>query len=133
VCPSQIPLVQYYRYAKGEIRIEEQARRDADHARHRFEFREQRLIENKRKLEETRRKKREALAAKNNKKASDKDGKPALDPIQAALERVKAKQAAKANEQTAAKKNIDNLTPEQQRQIDEADQRRKATKANNND
>ncbi len=126
VCPSQIPLVQYYRYAKGEIRVADQAQRNADHARNRFEFREHRLAENKRKLEETRRKKREALAAKKN-KSSDKtaDGKPVLDPIQAALERVKAKQAAKQKESTAAKKNIENLTPDQQRQIDEADQRRK--------
>jgi len=139
VCPSQIPLVQYYRYAKGEIRIAEQAQQSSDHARHRFEFREHRLAENKRKLEETRRKKREALAAKNNNKTNDKDSKPALDPIQAALERVKAKQAAKAKEQTVPKKNTENLTPDQQRQIDEADQRRKptksldATQADNND
>ncbi len=125
VCPSQIPLVQYYRYAKGEIRVAEQAQRNSDHARIRFEFREHRLAENKRKLEETRRKKREALAAKNNKKKDGDDGQKAVDPIQAALERVKVKQAAKANEQASTKKNIDNLTPEQQRQIDEADQRRK--------
>lgn len=118
VCPSQIPLVQYYRYAKGEIRIAEQEQKSADHARQRFEFRELRLAENKRKLEEARRLKREALAAKNKNKSDEtKDSKQA-DPIQAALERVKAKQ-------NAAKKNTTNLTSDQQRQIDEADKRRK--------
>ncbi len=120
VCPSQIPLVQYYRYAKGEIRIAEQAQRSADHARMRFEFRERRLAENKRKLEETRRKKREALAAKKKKTSSSS---PTEDPIQAALARVKAKQTAK--DANTVKKNTEHLTPGQQRQIDEANQRRK--------
>jgi len=122
VCPSHIPLVQYYRYAKGEIRIADQAQRNSDHARHRFEFREHRLTENKRRLEEVRRKKREALAAKKNKNAKSADGATELDPIQAALERVKAKQKARDSILT---KNTDNLTPDQQRQIDDADNRRK--------
>lgn len=130
VCPSQIPLVQYYRYAKGEIRIADQSQRNADHARNRFEFREHRLAENKRKLAETRRIKREALAAKKSKPADKTSAeKPALDPIQAALERVKAKQALKNGVDLAPKKNTENLTPDQQRQIDEADQRRKADRA----
>lgn len=129
VCPSQIPLVQYYRFAKGEIRIADQAQRSADHARHRFEFREQRLAENKRKLEETRRKKREALAVKKNNDAAKKLSDNAeVDPIQAALERVKAKQAARDNGTSVSKKNTENLSPDQQRQINEADKRRKDVK-----
>lgn len=126
VCPSQIPLVQYYRFAKDEIRVTDQAQRSADHARIRFEFREHRLAENKRKLDEARQKKRDALAAKKKKDAAEKsDEKPHVDPIQAALERVKAKQAAKDNIDISQKKNTDNLTPDQQRQINEADNRRK--------
>ena len=43
VCPSHIPLVQYYRAAKGEIRLREREARRAEHARHRFEFRQARM------------------------------------------------------------------------------------------
>ena len=43
VCPSHIPLVQYYRAAKGEIRVREREARKAEHARHRFEFRQARM------------------------------------------------------------------------------------------
>lgn len=124
VCPSHIPLVQYYRFAKGQMRIKEQAQKSSDHARHRFEFREHRLAENKRKLDEARRKKREALAAKKQQQDDKTKIEKTEDPIQAALERVKAKQAEKNNE----KKNTTNLTPDQQRQIDEADKRRKDLK-----
>lgn len=120
VCPSHIPLVQYYRFAKDQIKIEDQAKRNSDHARNRFEFREHRLAENKRKLEETRRIKREAIAAKNNKGNADHKPNVEIDPIQAALARVKAKQESNNIE----KKNTQNLTPEQQSQIDEANKRR---------
>lgn len=43
VCPSNIPLVHYYRFAKSEIRNEELEQRRADHARARFEARQERL------------------------------------------------------------------------------------------
>ena len=43
VCPSNIPLVQYYRFAKSELRNEELEQRRADHARARFEARQERL------------------------------------------------------------------------------------------
>nr|WP_299379510.1 electron transport complex subunit RsxC [uncultured Halomonas sp.] len=43
VCPSHIPLVQYYRASKSEIRAREQEARKAEHARHRFEFRQARI------------------------------------------------------------------------------------------
>ncbi|MBL7003312.1 MAG: electron transport complex subunit RsxC [Gammaproteobacteria bacterium] len=119
VCPSQIPLVQYYRYAKGQIRIDNFEKKKSEHARHRFEFREHRLEEAKLALEEVRRKKREALAAKKKDvKTPAEDAKP--DPIQAALDRVKAKQETN----NIIKKNTENLTPAQQRQIDDADKRR---------
>ena len=44
VCPSNIPLVDYYRAAKTEIRHQEAQKQDADHARQRFQARQQRLI-----------------------------------------------------------------------------------------
>ncbi|OGT84175.1 MAG: hypothetical protein A3H91_14980 [Gammaproteobacteria bacterium RIFCSPLOWO2_02_FULL_61_13] len=43
VCPSHIPLVQYYRHAKSHISAEERRRDGADHARSRFEARNDRL------------------------------------------------------------------------------------------
>ena len=63
VCPSNIPLVQYYRFAKSEIRKEDAEQRKADHARIRFEARQERLEREKIEKEE-RRKQRAEQAAK---------------------------------------------------------------------
>jgi electron transport complex protein RnfC len=121
VCPSQIPLVQYYRASKSEIRATQQATFKADRARIRFEFREKRLLLKKQQEEEKRRLKREALLKKS---AAKKLDNKVDDPIQAALERIKAKKEAQVTEV----KNTTNLTPEQQKQIDEADARRRAAR-----
>ncbi|WVM88746.1 4Fe-4S dicluster domain-containing protein [Halopseudomonas pachastrellae] len=43
VCPSSIPLVQYYRAAKSEIRALDLQQHKADHSRQRFEHRQERL------------------------------------------------------------------------------------------
>jgi electron transport complex protein RnfC len=89
VCPSQIPLVQYYRAAKSEIRAAQKSQVKSDHARLRFEFREQRLLLKKQQDEERKRLKREAL----QKKRPEIKGAQ-VDPVQAALERVKARKKA---------------------------------------
>ncbi len=88
VCPSRIPLVQYYRAAKSEIRAAERAHYRSERARVRFEFREKRLAVRKQQEEERRRQKRAAL---ERKRAGDAATEPAQDPVQAALERVKAR------------------------------------------
>jgi electron transport complex protein RnfC len=88
VCPSRIPLVQYYRAAKSEIRAAQTAQFKSDRARLRFEFREKRLLLKKQQEEERRRLKREAL---QKKKAGADNAKPQADPVQAALDRVKAR------------------------------------------
>ena len=88
VCPSQIPLVQYYRAAKSEIRAAQKAQFKSDRARVRFEFRENRLLLKKQKDDERRRLKREALQKKHVKSG---DEAALADPVQAALERVKAR------------------------------------------
>jgi len=88
VCPSRIPLVQYYRAAKSEIRAAQKAQFKSDHARLRFEFREKRLQLKKQQDEERRRLKREALQKKNTRPGNEK---PMADPVQAALDRVKAR------------------------------------------
>lgn len=127
VCPSQIPLVQYYRASKSEIRATQQATFKSDRARIRFEFREKRLLLKKQQEEEKRRLKREALQKKTAAKkdaAKITNSAPAIDPVQAALDRVKAKKG----EQVVEPKNTTSLTPEQQKQIDEADARRRAAR-----
>jgi electron transport complex protein RnfC len=91
VCPSQIPLVQYYRSAKSEIRAGQKAQLKSDRARIRFEFREKRLLLKKQQDEERRRVKREALAKK---RAGSETTETTADPVQAALERVKARKKA---------------------------------------
>jgi electron transport complex protein RnfC len=123
VCPSEIPLVQYYRAAKSEIRAAQQAHFKSDRARIRFEFREKRLLLKKQQDEERRRLKREALKKKQPPK---QNGGARIDPVQAALERVKAKKLAKEGNYTP--KNTINLTPEQQQQIEQTDARRRAAR-----
>ncbi|MDJ0833852.1 MAG: electron transport complex subunit RsxC [Gammaproteobacteria bacterium] len=129
VCPSHIPLVQYYRYAKSEIWEQQRKTYKSDRSRKRHEFREARLERQKQRDEERRRLKREALAKKKaaQQQTGDKPDKPkeqTVDAVQAALLRVKARK----QQQDAERKNISNLTPEQQRQIDEADARRQKMK-----
>ena len=121
VCPSEIPLVQYYRAAKSEIHATQQAQFRSDRARVRFEFREKRLLLKKQHEEERRRLKREAL----KKKIPQKQNGDIVDPVQAALARVKAK---KQEQQEVAPKNTTNLTPGQQKMIEAADARRRAAR-----
>jgi len=124
VCPSQIPLVQYYRFAKTEIWAQERDKKKSDQARLRHEFRIDRLEKEKQEREERMRKKKAAL--KNNKNEKNKDGKK--DAIEAALARVREKQKQNTNE----RKNIDNLSTEQQKKIDEIESRRNRSLNNDN-
>lgn len=79
VCPSNIPLVQYYRFAKSEIRAEEAEQRKSEHARLRFEARQER-IEREKEEKALRRKQRAEEAAKAQAAKKDKtDTKPAAE------------------------------------------------------
>ena len=94
VCPSAIPLVQYYRASKAEI---QQIRRDAEkseHSRERFEARQERL-EREAAEKEAKRAARKKAAEEKARLAAEK-GSADEDPIQAAIERAKAKKAAQA-------------------------------------
>ena len=122
VCPSQIPLVQYYRAAKSEIRTAHHAQFKSDRARIRFEFHEKRLLLKKQQEEERRRLKREALIKKNPKKQNG----DTVDPVQAALARVKAKK--QRQQQDLTPKNTTDLTPAQQELIAQTDERRRAAR-----
>jgi electron transport complex protein RnfC len=93
VCPSTIPLVQYYRASKAEI---QQMRRDqakSEHSRTRFEARQERL-EKAAEEKEAQRKARKAAAEQRAREAAQGTGGDAADPIQAAIERARAKKAA---------------------------------------
>lgn len=87
VCPSHIPLVRYFRYAKTEIWTNEKERNKANIARQRHEARLARLERDKAE--------RAARMQKHKTELHSSDT-PDIDPkkaaVQAALERVKAKQ-----------------------------------------
>ncbi|GGO83171.1 electron transport complex subunit C [Marinobacterium nitratireducens] len=106
VCSSYIPLVQYYRNAKAEIRTEEAEQRKAEHARQRFEARQARL-EAEKAEKEARRKARAEEAARNQAKKKDQSEAVAAAPsggvgdlkalkTAAAVARTKLKKAQKA-------------------------------------
>ncbi|HEY9194289.1 MAG TPA: electron transport complex subunit RsxC, partial [Methyloversatilis sp.] len=126
VCPSHIPLVDYYRYAKSEIWAREREKDAADSARERFEFRNWRA-------EREKEEKAARLAARSAAKpaataapAATDGAAPAADtapdPKKALIEAAMAR--AKAQKETVAARNTDNLNAVQQAQIADADARR---------
>jgi electron transport complex protein RnfC len=115
VCPSHIPLVQYYRHAKEEIWVQEKQKQASDIARRRHEARLERLERIKRERAERHARKKQALAAS----ADDRED-PKKAAIQAALERVQRRK----EQADIAPRNVNGLTPDQQRKIREVDQRR---------
>ena len=91
VCPSNIPLVQYYRASKAEIL---QLRRDnekSEQARIRFEARQERLAAAEEEKEAKRAARKKAAEERAQQAAADGGEE---DPIQAAIDRAKAKKAA---------------------------------------
>ena len=104
VCPSQIPLVQHYRYAKGMLRQQAGETRQAEHAKIRFEAREQRLQDAINAKEEKRKARAEAAAAAQAAKraaAATGDQAAAADPVAAAQARIASKKAAAQNNAAA--------------------------------
>jgi len=125
VCPSSIPLVNYYRYAKSEIWAHEQESKSAELARERHEYRQYRIEREKQeKAEKLAQKEKAAAAAKAAADAAAKLEANA-DPDEAMQQRIDAA-LARAKEQAAAAhpKNTEELTPQQQAEIAEADARR---------
>ena len=80
VCPSHIPLVQHFRYAKSALKVQKHEKHLSDIARERFESRETRLARDKAERAERSRKKKAALKSK-----------PAKEEIDAAITRSKQK------------------------------------------
>ncbi len=118
VCPSNIPLVHYYRFAKTEIWSQEREKEKADQARKRHEFRLSRIEREQAEKEARLALKRAAVQEKSETPDKGEAEKQAL--IQAALARAQAKKES----QQEPPKNTAELTPAQQRIIDEADARR---------
>ena len=93
VCPSNIPLVQYYRASKAEIQQQRRDQAKSDHSRERFEARQARL--DREEAEKAAKRAARKKAAEQRAAAAAADGGDE-DPIQAAIERAKAKKAAQA-------------------------------------
>lgn len=115
VCPSHIPLVQYYRHAKTTIWAQEKQKKASDIARNRHEARLARLERIKQERADRLAKKKRAVSTQG----ADGDD-PRKAAIQAALDRVKRKK----QQADFTPANTDNLTEEQQQQIEAADRRR---------
>jgi len=120
VCPSHIPLVQYFRFAKTEIWSQEREKRKADHARRRHEFHLERLEREKREREERMRKKKEALKRTSGEGAAADPKKAA---IEAALARVRAKQAERGRQGAG----VDRTAGDRRRESTEGDAALRAT------
>jgi electron transport complex protein RnfC len=98
VCPSHIPLVDYYRFAKTEIREQKIAQEKANLSRERHEFLLFRKEREKRERDEKRAAHKAALQKKKAEKQNDGDAAPSsskADAIKAAMERSQAKKQAR--------------------------------------
>jgi electron transport complex protein RnfC len=106
-CPSNIPLVQYYRASKAEILELRREHARAEQSRARFEARQQRIERE----EAARVAKRAArkLAAEQRAQAAASGGAGDEDPIQAAIDRAKAKKAAQQADTTGDTNERDKL------------------------
>ncbi|MDY7220164.1 electron transport complex subunit RsxC [Denitrificimonas sp. JX-1] len=106
VCPSSIPLVQYYRAAKADMREQEQKQVKAEHAKERFEFRQERLRLEEERKEAARKERAERLArskAKQAKKAEQNKSDGNSDSA-AAQEEIKRLKIASSMAQVALRK-----------------------------
>jgi electron transport complex protein RnfC len=117
VCPSNIPLVQYYRASKAEVVQLRKEKAKSDHSRTRFEARQERL--DREALEkDAKRAARKKAAEERARQAASDTGDAAADPIQAAIERAKAKKAGQAEPSQAPAA----ATPEAVAAVDPAQQ-----------
>ena len=130
VCPAHIPLVQYFRYAKTESWAKEQEKRKAEHARKRHEARVERLERLEAERQAKLRQKKAALAKKPKPAKKTEAGSADTDPKKAAIEAAMkraAEKKAKLAEEGVKPQNTQNLTADQQKKVDQAEARRKAS------
>lgn len=103
VCPSHIPLVDYYRFAKSEIWARESQKNEADAARDRFEWRNERIEREKQEkaLKLTTRTETQTTDSLAPSVSSSEDAETKKSLIAAALERAKQQSAQiKPNDKT---------------------------------
>jgi electron transport complex protein RnfC len=131
VCPSHIPLVQYFRFAKSEIWARERDKKASDLAKARFEFRN--LRDEREKAEKAERLAKAAAAKAVEKKAAPVDSGAALAtspdaPVNADVAKkatiAAAIERARVQRETAEPKNTDGLTIAQRKEIAEIEARR---------
>ena len=135
VCPSRIPLVQYFRFAKSEIWAREREKNQADAAKARFEFRNER--EEREKAEKAERLAKAAAAkaaaaqaakASDSEATTDKAETPAPVDAEAAKKAAIAAAMERARQQREAvqPKNTDEtaLSAAQRQEIAEIEARR---------
>ena len=123
VCPSHIPLVQYFRFAKSEIWSRERDKNQADSAKQRFEFRNER--DEREKAE-----KAERLAKAAAAKAAEKTTSGEAPPVDAEAAKkaaiAAAMERARQQRESAHPQNTDHLTDAQRKEIAEIEKRREA-------
>ena len=137
VCPSHIPLVQYFRFAKSEIWSREREKNMADAAKARFELRNER--DEREKAEKAERLAKAAAAKAAVKKAPAESGSDAQSGdtsvaavVAAPLDAEAAKKAAIAaaierarqQRESVQPKNTEGLTLAQRKEIAEIEARR---------
>ena len=99
VCPSHIPLIQYFRQEKAKIWEIKHKAKLAEEAKIRFEQRQARL---EREEQERKARSQRAAAARREELAQQKG----VDPVAAALERLKAKKAESAENAPVEQKTL---------------------------
>ena len=99
VCPSHIPLIQYFRQEKAKIGEIKHKAKLAEEAKIRFEQRQARL---EREEQERKARSQRAAAARREELAQQKG----VDPVAAALERLKAKKAEAAENTPVEQKTL---------------------------
>lgn len=124
VCPSHIPLVHYFRYAKGDIWIKEREKEKADLARRRHDSRQARIEREKAEAAALRAQKRAALEAS---KAAAGAADTRKTEVEAAMKRAESRrQAAMDQAETQRQKAQARVRPDAAK--DEVKEALKATK-----
>lgn len=130
-CPSSIPLVQYYRASKADILHQRREQEKAEHARLRFETRQQRLEQADAEKEAKRAARKKAAEARAQSAVDDGD---AEDPIQAAIARAQAKKAAQqANSDESEQEKLEKAAVAARKRLQTAETKLAAAKAEGSD
>lgn len=138
-CPSNIPLVQYYRASKAGIRHKAEEHKKAEHAKLRFEARQERLEKQEREKEAKRQARLEAAKKKSEQAAAkpaageSADKGQTVDPVQAAIERAKAKAAGGATPEVSPLEKAQKQVATFEKRLKTSQEKLAAAEADNSD